>query len=245
MPTALVIGASRGLGSCLANQYLAKGWTVLATTRAAEPPASSGKKPHWIPSIDVATPSVGASLASACKPYGPIDITIITAGYFVLESFDEPNWDAEVKMYTTSAIAPVFLVHHLVKEGCLVEGAKIGLISSESGSTTLRHESEGGGAYGHHASKCASNMVGRLLSFDLKEKGIAVSILHPGFMRTEMTKSIGFDKYWDDGGGEYLEGSSAILNLYKRELILVRYQPSRPMLLQLHSFSSWTKFQWI
>ncbi len=44
-------------------------------------------------------------------------------------------------------------------------------------------------------------MVGKLLSLDLKDKGIAVGIVHPGFMRTEMTKGVGFDKFWDDGGG--------------------------------------------
>jgi len=43
-------------------------------------------------------------------------------------------------------------------------------------------------------------MVGKLLSLDLKEKGVIVSIIHPGFMRTEMTKGVGFDKYWDGGG---------------------------------------------
>lgn len=26
----------------------------------------------------------------------------------------------------------------------------------------------------------------------------------PGFMRTEMTKGVGFDKFWDDGGGKAL-----------------------------------------
>ncbi|KAL8696433.1 MAG: hypothetical protein Q9224_002797 [Gallowayella concinna] len=103
-------------------------------------------------------------------------------------------------MYTTSSIAPVFLVHHLVKAGLLVRGSKIILVSSESGSITLRHESEGGGNYGHHASKAALNMTGKLLSLDLKDKGIVVGIVHPGFMRTEMTKSVGFDKFWDDGG---------------------------------------------
>jgi short-subunit dehydrogenase len=46
-------------------------------------------------------------------------------------------------------------------------------------------------------------MVGKLLSLDLEEDGVIVSIVHPGFMRTEMTKGVGFDKYWDDGGGEY------------------------------------------
>lgn len=115
----------------------------------------------------------------------------------------------------------MFIVHHLVKSGLVAKSGKIILVSSESGSITLRHESEGGGNYAHHASKSALNMVGKLLSLDLKEKGIAVGIVHvrispcshrqglavlilmqPGFMRTEMTKGVGFDKFWDDGGGQ-------------------------------------------
>jgi len=72
----------------------------------------------------------------------------------------------------------------------------------------LRHDKEGGGNYAHHASKTALNMVGKLLSLDLKEHGVVVSIVHPGFMRTEMTKGVGFDKYWDDGGGEFTSFTS-------------------------------------
>ena len=53
---------------------------------------------------------------------------------------------------------------------------------------------------GSHASKAALNMVGKLLSLDLKDHGVAVGLLHPGFMRSEMTKNVGFDKFWDDGG---------------------------------------------
>ncbi|KAF4445248.1 3-oxoacyl-acyl-carrier protein reductase [Fusarium austroafricanum] len=48
--------------------------------------------------------------------------------------------------------------------------------------------------------KAALTMVGRLLSVDLKGQGVIVSIAHPGFMRTEMTKGVGFDKFWDEGG---------------------------------------------
>jgi NAD(P)-dependent dehydrogenase (short-subunit alcohol dehydrogenase family) len=130
----------------------------------------------------------------------------ITAGYFETEDFGSgkgPNWEAEQRMYTTSAIAPVFVVQRLHAAGLLVSGAKIVLVSSESGSITLRHEKEGGGNYAHHASKTALNMVGKLLSLDLKEAGVVVSIVHPGFMRTEMTAGVGFDKYWDEGGGEF------------------------------------------
>lgn len=60
----------------------------------------------------------------------------------------------------------------------MAEGSKIVLVSSESGSITLRHESEGGGNYAHHASKSALNMVGKLMSLDLKGQGIAVAIVH-------------------------------------------------------------------
>jgi NAD(P)-dependent dehydrogenase (short-subunit alcohol dehydrogenase family) len=115
-------------------------------------------------------------------------------------------------MYTTSSIAPVFIVHTLAHSGLLKSGSKIVLVSSESGSITLRHESEGGGNYAHHASKAALNMVGKLLSLDLKEKGVIVSIVHPGFMRTEMTQGVGFDKYWDDGGGEFVSQLSIATN---------------------------------
>ncbi len=97
----------------------------------------------------------------------------------------------------------MFVVQRLARAGLLAAGTKVVLVSSESGSVALRHASEGGGNYAHHASKAALNMVGRLLSLDLEEKGVVVSIVHPGFMRTNMTKGVGFDKYWDDGGGKF------------------------------------------
>ena len=176
--TALIIGATRGLGSALATAYSSSGWHVLATARSPSPKSPEGNT-TWLTGIDISSPSVGSTLAAAVKPHAPVDVTIITAGYFGLESFDELDWDAQVNMYTLSAVAPPFLVQGLVKEGCLKEkGGKILLVGSESGSVTLRHEKEGGGNYGHHGSKAATNMVGKLLSLDLKEKGIAVGVVH-------------------------------------------------------------------
>jgi NAD(P)-dependent dehydrogenase (short-subunit alcohol dehydrogenase family) len=111
----------------------------------------------------------------------------------------------------TSSIAPPFIIYSLNRAHLLPSGSKILLISSESGSITLRHAKEGGGNYAHHASKAALNMVGKLLSLDLKEHGVIVSIVHPGFMRTEMTKGVGFDKYWDDGGAVSPEEAAGTL----------------------------------
>ncbi|KAK3677344.1 hypothetical protein LTR78_002882 [Recurvomyces mirabilis] len=201
MPNVLVVGATRGLGYEIAKRYASLEYSVTGTARSG-PPEHAHHDIQWISGVDVATEEAGKKIAEGLKGHKQ-DIVIITAGFFGKESFDEPDYSAEVAMYKTSAIAPVFITHHLHKAGLLrtgSHGSKIIIVSSESGSITLRHESEGGGMFGHHASKAASNMVGKLLSLDLKDQGVAVGLVHPGFMRTEMTRSVGFDQFWDAGG---------------------------------------------
>ncbi|TPX57470.1 hypothetical protein PhCBS80983_g03822 [Powellomyces hirtus] len=208
MTNILIVGATRGLGASLANAYAGiASHKVYGTSRSYAAPSSSNvsKELSWVTDIDLANPHVGELLVEKLRILKDspkcFDVVIITAGYFATEDFTEgPKWDEQVKMYTTSSIAPPFLVHSLHKAKLLTKGSKIVLVSSESGSITLRHESEGGGNYGHHASKAALNMVGKLLSLDLKDDGVIVSIVHPGFMRTDMTKGVGFDKYYEDGG---------------------------------------------
>lgn len=131
-----------------------------------------------------------------------LDTVIITAGYFATESLRKPSFEAQELMYRTCAIGPTILVTTLANKSddFLGKDSKIIFVSSESGSISLRHEKEGGGNYGHHASKTALNMSAKLLSLDLKDRGVAVATVHPGFMRTEMTKGVGFDKFWDEGG---------------------------------------------
>jgi len=204
MPSVLIVGATRGLGYELAKQYAKRGHSVYGTARSG-PPKDEYHDIHWISGIDVAEESAGKKIADGLGGRRQ-DLVVLTAGYFGKESLDEPDFEAEVRMYKTSAIGPVFIIHHLLKAGLLktaeqgATGSKIVIVSSESGSITLRHESEGGGMFGHHASKAASNMVGKLLSLDLKDRGIALVNVHPGFMRTEMTRSVGFDRFWDQGG---------------------------------------------
>lgn len=200
MTNILILGATRGLGASLRSLYSKKPDTSVYATSRSSTESSPGVT--WLTGIDLSKPDVGERLVSQL-PSKPISIAIITAGYFGFETFESPDWEKQVQMYTTSAIGPVFVIHHLVKAGLLAEGSKVILVNSESGSIGLRHEKEGGGNFGHHASKAAMNMVGKLLSLDLKPKGVAVGLVHPGFMRTEMTKSVGFDKYWDAGGGEW------------------------------------------
>jgi len=201
----VVIGATRGLGKAICEYTLSKGSAsaVYGTTRkstAPDPTSSSPSNLKWITDVDIGTPGAGKAVIAGYSASAPIKTLIVSAGYFATEEFPTLDWKAEETMYRTSAIGPAFLVSSLSQAGLLKEGSRVVMVSSESGSIALRHAKEGGGNYGHHASKAALNMVTKLLSLDLKDKGVAVVSVHPGFMRTEMTKGVGFDKYWDDGG---------------------------------------------
>ncbi|KAI9904158.1 hypothetical protein N3K66_000687 [Trichothecium roseum] len=204
MTPTLIVGATRGLGANLVKQYAARGGsTVYGTTRSSTAPNGFPDSIKWLTDVDLTSPDVGSKLVSLLGSSAPLGTVFISAGYFTTEDFSPgkgPNWNEEQKMYTTCAIAPVFIAHGLHKEGLLRRDSKLVLVSSESGSITLRHPKEGGGNYGHHASKAALNMVGKLLSLDLREGGVIVSIVHPGFMRTDMTRNVGFDEFWDEGG---------------------------------------------
>ena len=62
-----------------------------------------------------------------------------------------------------------------------------------------------GSHYGYRMSKAAVNMVGRSLAVDLAPKGIAVRLLHPGYVKTKMT---GFNGNWgpDEAAEDCLRG---------------------------------------
>lgn len=158
----------------------------------------------YIPGVDIASPDAGKTIVRFLSSRGisNLDTVIITAGYFATESLEEPSFEAQERMYRTCAIGPTILITTLANESddLLAKDSKVIFVSSESGSITLRHQEEGGGNYGHHASKTALNMSAKLLSLDLKDRGVAIATVHPGFMRTEMTKGVGFDKFWDEGG---------------------------------------------
>ena len=63
-------------------------------------------------------------------------------------------------------------------------GSKVVIMTSRMGSI---EDNTSGGFYGYRMSKAAMSMAGKSLSYDLKPRGIAVAILHPGLVSTQMT----------------------------------------------------------
>lgn len=140
-----VIGGTRGLGKALVDLYAKEDHNIVFASARYDAPHSHPENVRWLSNVDIAMEDAGRKISAQYSGQDAMDVLYITAGYFELESFEEPKWNAEVKMYTINAIGPVFLLKHLVDGKVLKKGSKIVLVSSEAGSIGLRAEKEGGG----------------------------------------------------------------------------------------------------
>ncbi|GHA81849.1 SDR family oxidoreductase [Cognatilysobacter bugurensis] len=186
----LVTGANRGLGLEFCVQLLISGANVVATTRstgrATKLNSLVAKYPgrlHVLP-LDVSDAKSVAELVRELPlvAEGPFDLLINNAG--VLHSGERfghvtaANLDDSLR---TNASGP-FLLSQSIAES-LADGAKIANISSQLGSienTTAFYTPT------YAISKAAQNMATRLLANALRERGIVVLALHPGWVQTEM-----------------------------------------------------------
>jgi len=189
MATILVTGANRGLGSEFVERYLESGDDVIATYRNEESSfdlinmrdeRSNLKLLH----LDV---SSNKSLNSFAENLGdsPIDIFINNAGVYgprnsSFENVDEENWIPAIKV---NAVAPLLLTQLIIKNIRAGTDKKLIYITSKMGSID---DNKGGGAYVYRSSKTALNAVVKSLSVDLKNENIAVALIHPGWVKTDM-----------------------------------------------------------
>jgi NAD(P)-dependent dehydrogenase (short-subunit alcohol dehydrogenase family) len=120
---------------------------------------------------------------------------IIMTGYLAVELSTlhayPPYWMAEQWMYTTTAIAPVLIIKELVNRKVFTRSTTPNIVLVTSCACSIAH---GGGHYAGSARKAALNMVGKLLSMDLKPHGVIVSVVHPGCLH-------GPNQSWDGGHG--------------------------------------------
>lgn len=184
MGTALVTGANRGIGLELCKQLKAAGHDVIGVCRKPSA-ALEGLGVRVESGVDVSSAEGVASLAERLGETR-IDLLINNAGILRRESLDEMNFESMVEQFEVNSLGPLRVTHALLKN--LGEGSKIGLVTSRMGSIA---DNTSGSRYGYRMSKAALNIAGVSLAQDLKDRGISVAILHPGFVRTEMTAKQG------------------------------------------------------
>mmetsp|Transcript_2821 Transcript_2821/g.4093 ORF Transcript_2821/g.4093 Transcript_2821/m.4093 type:complete len:338 (+) Transcript_2821:84-1097(+) len=197
--TVLVTGANRGLGLQLATELVSVGAKVIGTTRKGTIDLEGIDQ--VIEGVDVATDNCMETLIKGLDGR-KVDVLINNAGYFLKEpeTIDNLNFDEEMKMIDICAVGPLRVAAALVNAGLMTEGSKIATITSQGGSIAWRdvQNADGPYDYGHHMSKCAANMMSKLLAMEMKAKGITVVALHPGFNKTKMTEK--YKHIWEVEG---------------------------------------------
>jgi NAD(P)-dependent dehydrogenase (short-subunit alcohol dehydrogenase family) len=190
MPTVLITGASRGIGRELARMLVSQGWQVLAGVRdpMAAPPGTQGER------LDMADCGSINALAQRLRASEQrLDALVNNAGIY-----DGPArriWDVNV-------LGPLLLTRAL--EPLLAPGSRVVMVTSGLGRLSsqpqelvkrlsapnlslediesLAHEAPGG--YG--ASKAALTAMARIFANRMKDRGILVNAISPGWVRTDM-----------------------------------------------------------
>ncbi len=180
MTTILITGANRGIGLELSRQLTDRGDAVVALCRKA----SSELKALGVRLFEGVDVTDRTALEAVSRDLGDtqIDILINNAGIFENETFDDLDLDRIRRQFEVNALGPLVVTSTLRSH--LTEGSKIILMTSRMGSID---DNGSGSFYGYRMSKAALNMAGVNLAHDFRSKGIAVAILHPGMVATEMT----------------------------------------------------------
>ncbi len=132
--------------------------------------------------IDVARDDVGAALDAAFDRAERIDVIVNNAGIGGWDSLERLDFELARRVFEVNTLGPLRVTTALLPR--LERGAKIGFVSSMAGSIGDRPS---GGNYSYRMSKAALNMAAANLAHELASRGIHVAVLHPGFVRTDMT----------------------------------------------------------
>jgi len=180
----VITGANRGIGLALVTEYLQRGAKVFALCRKSTE-ALSATAANVIEGVDVTAVQSLVMVQQRLQGLA-IDILINNAGVLSSESLGSINYEDVLKQFEINAIAPLRVTEALLPQ--LKQGAKVALVTSRMGSIS---DNGSGGYYGYRMSKAALNAAGMSLARDLASQDIAVAILHPGFVQTDMVGNAG------------------------------------------------------
>jgi NAD(P)-dependent dehydrogenase (short-subunit alcohol dehydrogenase family) len=181
--TVLITGANRGIGLEYARQFAAKGYTVIGTARSPEKAEALAKVADRVEQLDVADGASVAALAARLDGV-PIDILINNAGIFDRRdvTFDQVDFEVMARTFDVNTMGPLRVTKALMPN--LRAGERKVVIGMSSGLGSIENSS--GRWYAYRSSKAGLNMVNKILSQELGEQGFIFTVLHPGWVQTDM-----------------------------------------------------------
>jgi NAD(P)-dependent dehydrogenase (short-subunit alcohol dehydrogenase family) len=199
-PTVLITGSSRGIGLELARVYAERGWNVIATCRtpskADDLQAIAAQYDNVaIEELDVTDDEEIASLAAKYNGK-PIDVLLNNAGIpgdrtrQVFGTFDQDVFD---QVMHVNVMGPLKTAVAFMDNVAASDQKKIINISSSQGSLASTNRTRGN-SYFYKSSKSSLNMVTRIMALEMKDQGIIVGLVSPGWVHT------------DFGGGDFQRG---------------------------------------
>lgn len=182
--SALIIGASRGLGLGLAKELLHRGWHVTATVRTASKDMGLEEFHHQVTldTVDINNRRAVDAFVERVKSHS-YDVVFINAGIGGPEAKTAETVTEEemTHLFMTNAISPVRLAYKLLP--CVrAETGILAFMTSVLGSV---ERNDHGMAPLYSASKAALNQLTRGFVAGLKQP-ITVLSLHPGWVKTDM-----------------------------------------------------------
>jgi NAD(P)-dependent dehydrogenase (short-subunit alcohol dehydrogenase family) len=226
--TVLITGANSGIGLEFTKQYAARGWTVIATHRRSEVPAtlaelSARYKTLRIERVDVTDVEQVRALAARLAQVR-IDVLINNAGVYndrgtcaadddacagdwTTQTFGRMRYQLLDTILAVNVKGPLLVSEMLFDNVKASRLKKIVAISSSNGSLT--GPPAGGGAIFYRSSKAALNRAMQLVAASVKDDGVTVVMLNPGPTLTE------HQMYLKDQFKGMLETSFTVGNMIK------------------------------
>ena len=181
------MGASRGLGFALAEEYLKRGWHVVATERSGGTSklrnlfeAAAGRLE--IETVDIDYPDQVAALRARLAPR-KFDLLFVNAGVKNddRETIADVSTDEFVRVMITNALSPMRVIETL--QDVVLPNGTIGIMSSGQGSVA---NNESGHFEVYRGSKAALNMFMRSFAARHLHEPRTLLLMAPGWVRTDM-----------------------------------------------------------
>jgi 3-oxoacyl-[acyl-carrier protein] reductase len=178
--SALVTGASKGIGRSIASRLAASGYAVTGTYR-------SGGVPDGVlgVSADITDPEqLEQAFVAAEQAHGPVEVLVCNAGITadgLLMRMSDEQWDSVI---ATNLTASFKLVRRASRS--MIKG-RFGRIVFVSSVVALLGSA---GQVNYAASKAGLVGLARSLTRELGARGITANVVAPGFIQTDMTAAL-------------------------------------------------------